>query len=140
MTPQRIEGTWLLKTWRRIEDDGNDIYPLGENPRGILVYTPDGSMVVQMFVQERPKLDTDDPVAGSVDERAAAYSTCLAYFGTYEVQSNQVVHEVECALFPNWSNTRQARPFMLDGKRLALQVKSPEGRLTNEIIWERKKQ
>lgn len=133
-----ITGAWQLKTWKRYLDDGTTAYPLGTRPRGILVYTPDGSMAVQMVVADRPRLDTDDPVGGSVQERAAAYSTCLSYFGTYEVKDGEVVHHVDAALFPNWSNTTQARPFVFDGSSLALQVRDATGRVTNEIIWERK--
>lgn len=94
-------------------------------------------MAVQMVVGQRPTLDTDDPVGGDVEERAQAYSTCLSYFGTYEIQGDEIVHYVEAALFPNWSNTTQRRPFVLEEGVLILQVKDAAGRLTNEILWER---
>jgi len=133
-----IAGAWHLKTWKRHHDDGTLEYPLGVAPRGILIYGTDGSMAVQMVVADRPALDTDDPVGGPVEQRAAAYSTCLSYFGTYEVRDAEVVHHVEAALFPNWSDTTQARPFVFDDGQLILQVKDASGRVTNEMIWERK--
>lgn len=133
-----ITGTWLLKTWKRHHDDGTLVYPLGETPRGALIYAPDGTMIVQMLLADRPKLDTDDPVGGSVEQRAQAYSTCLAYFGTWESKENQVIHHVDSALFPNWSNTTQARPFVFDNGDLILQVKDANGHVTNEMIWTRK--
>lgn len=133
-----ITGTWKLITWKRHRDDGTIVYPLGETPRGLLIYTADGSMAVQMVVADRPGLDTADPVGGEVNQRAEAYSTCLAYFGTYEVRDDEIVHNVDAALFPNWSNTSQARPFVFDEGNLVLQVKDDKGRVTNEIIWEPK--
>lgn len=133
-----IAGTWQLVTWKRHPDETHVVYPLGENPLGILIYTADGSMAVQMLVADRPALNTEDPVGGSTEERAQAYSTCLSYFGSYEVTANAVIHHVDAALFPNWSNSTQARPYVLDNGRLILQVKDDSGRVTNEIIWERK--
>jgi len=132
-----IAGTWHLKAWQRYPDDGTIEYPFGETPQGLLIYGSDGSMAVQMVVADRARLDTDDPIGGDAQQRAAAYSTCLAYFGTWEVKDDEVVHHVKAALFPNWSNTSQARPLNLKDGELILQVKDHAGRVTSEIIWER---
>jgi len=134
---ENIVGTWRLITWRRLEADGSYCYPFEENPRGILIYTEDGNMAVQMVKSNRPRFETNDALGGSEQQRAAAYSSCLAYFGGYEVQGQSVIHHVEASLFPNWSETVQNRPFLLDGDRLTLQVKAGNGQVTNEIIWRR---
>jgi hypothetical protein len=97
-------------------------------------------MAVQMVAKDRPRVDARDALGGKVEERAAAYSTCLAYFGTYEVRDNAVIHQVEASLFPNWSDTVQARPFVFEGEDLVLQVKADDGRVTNEIVWARKQE
>ena len=132
-----IEGSWALETWRRSEVDGSVSYPFGEKPNGILIYTPDGHMAVQMVEANRALLDTDDALGGSEAERAQAYSSCLAYFGRYRIEGRSVVHELNGSLYPNWSGTDQARPFVLDQCRLVLQVEEPDGRISNEIIWRR---
>lgn len=137
MTTELI-GAWQLVTWKRHPDNGNVAFPLGSSPRGLLIYTADGAMSVHMVLADRPNLDTDDPVGGTVEERALAYSTCLSYFGTWEVEGRNVTHHVDAALFPNWSRTVQSRPFVLDNGRLVLQVKDATGRLTNEMIWARR--
>ncbi len=133
-----LVGAWQLVTWKRHHDDGSIVYPLGPSPRGVLVYMADGTMSVHMLVADRPPLKTDDPVGGTVEERAQAYSTCLSYFGTWQVEGNEVVHHVDSALFPNWSRTVQSRPFVFDGDQLILQVKDGTGHVTNEMIWARK--
>ena len=97
-------------------------------------------MAVQMVAVDRPRLDTGDALGGEVEQRASAYSTCLAYFGRYEIRENEVIHQVEASLFPNWSGTVQARPFVFEGEDLVLQVKADDGRVTNEIVWTRSKQ
>lgn len=132
-----ITGTWRLVTWRRFDDDGTFFHPFGEQPDGILVYTPDGFMAVQMVQADRPTLDTDDAVGGTESERAAAYSTCLSYFGRYRIGDDQVVHLLDGSLFPNWSGTSQVRPFRLDDGDLVLEVRDPSGHITNEIAWRR---
>lgn len=134
---RHIAGTWRLETWRRYNTDGSVAYPFGKKPRGILIYTRDGRMAVQMLSAERATIDTTDPLGGSAEARAAAYSTCLAYFGSYEVDGETVIHRVDASLFPNWSETVQARPFVFDGGALVLQVKGDDGRVTNEMIWAR---
>jgi hypothetical protein len=132
-----VRGTWRLLTWKHFGDDGAVSYPFGEKPQGLLVYTDDGNMMVQMVAADRPKLSTDVALQGTDEERAQAYATCLAYFGTYRVEDNQIVHELQGSLFPNWSNTEQPRPFVLEDSVLSLRVFDGEGTLTNEILWER---
>jgi hypothetical protein len=133
-----ITGTWTLESWDRIDADGSTSNPFGSGPTGLLVYTPDGNMAVMMAAADRPKLDTDDPVGGSMEARAGAYSTCLAYVGRYRLDGKSVIHELETSLFPNWSGTQQVRPFVLDDKRLILQVRDADDRLTSEIAWRRR--
>ncbi len=132
-----IAGTWDLELWDRFDDDGSAIQPLGSSPSGTLIYAHDGGMAVMMAAADRPKLDTDDPVGGSLEERADAYSSCLAYVGRYRVDGDSVIHELEASLFPNWSGTEQTRPFLLDEDRLVLQVRNEDDRITNEIVWRR---
>ena len=140
MLPPNITGSWNLVAWRRIQEDGSITYPLGEDVIGILIYTPDAKMAVQLLAKNRPAIPTDNALGGDVGPRAAAYSTCLAYFGSYRVEGDQIVHQIEGSLFPNWSGTVQARPLALDGDELVLRTpptKTPTGTVVNEIAWVR---
>ena len=92
-----------MVAWRRVADDGTVTYPLKEDAHGLLVYAANGQMIVQLAAADRPQLDTNDALGGDVQARADAYSTCLAYFGTYEVDGDKVIHRVDASLFPNWS-------------------------------------
>lgn len=135
-----LTGTWKLVGWRRIADDGTVTYPLGEDAHGLLVYTANGRMIVQLAAADRRKLDTADALGGDVQARADAYSTCLAYFGTYEVDGDTVIHRVDSSLFPNWSGAEQARPYTYDGRDLVLRtppVTGPNGIVVNELAWAR---
>lgn len=134
-----IAGSWKLLAWRRLEGD-NLTYPFGEDATGILIYAEDGSMAVQMMATHRPTIPTTDALGGDAAQRAAAYSTCLAYFGTWEVDGGSVIHHVEGSLFPNWSGTVQTRPFTCDGHELVLRTPPAAGRngtVVNEMSWVR---
>jgi hypothetical protein len=131
-------GSWKLLIWQQIAADGSKSYPFGEDPEGLLIYAPDGYMAVQMLTVNRPQLQTTSATGGSIEERAAAYSSCLAYFGKYQVVDGVVIHSVAASLFPNWSNTEQHRPYTLEDNRLTLRTPMGPGvTVENEIIWER---
>jgi len=135
-----IEGSWKLVAWRRVVEGGKVTYPLGKDVSGVLIYTPDRRMAVQMLAANRPSIPTEDALGGDAEQRAAAYSTCLAYFGSYEVQGDSVTHRLEGSLFPNWSGTVQIRPFTWNGKELVLRTpptEGPDGTVVNEIHWVR---
>ena len=102
-----VEGEWELVGWRRVASDGSVTYPFGEDVEGLLIYTASGLMMVQMTASKRPNIDTTDPLGGDAEARASAYSTCLAYFGRYEIHGEEVVHRVEASLYPNWSGRQE---------------------------------
>lgn len=130
-----LKGTWRLLSWRRVAQDGSVTYPFGDDATGILMYGGDGRMAVQMTAARRPGIPTTDALGGDIESRAAAYSTCLAYFGSWEVQGDSVIHRIDASLFPNWSGAEQARPFTLDGDRLVL--RTPPAAVVNEMAWMR---
>lgn len=138
----KLTGCWDLSVWRRTSADGTVSYPIGEHAAGLLIYRHDGNMSVQIVAADRPAIDTGDPLnGGTSDQRAAAYSTCLAYFGTFEVRQDQVIHRVAASLFPGWSGQEQVRPFSLVGDTLTLHTPTqhlPSGDVTNALIWTRR--
>ena len=134
------QGTWKLVAWRRVSEDGTTSYPLGKDATGQLIYTPNGVMAVQIAAAGRPELPTGDPLGGEAEARAAAYSTYLAYFGTYEVTAGTIVHHVDQCLFPNWSGDVQTRPFSREDGQLILRtppMRVADGTtVVNELAWE----
>jgi hypothetical protein len=136
-----LGGTWKLIAWRRIAADETVSYPLGTDARGQLIYTMNGRMAVHIVGADRPPLATDDPLGGDMAARAGAYSTYLAYFGTYELDGTSVVHHVDGSLFPNWSGEKQVRPFTIDGDELVLRTPpmpgDDGGTVVNELAWTR---
>jgi len=141
-----LQGAWDLVAWRRIAADGTVSYPLGKDARGLLNYMPDGRMAVQITGAVRPDLATGDPLGGDAAARADAYSSYLAYFGTYALQGDSVVHDIDGSLFPGWAGQRQVRPFTLEHGEPGhgeLVLRTPPARLAdgstvvNELAWTR---
>lgn len=121
-------------------DDGSLAYPFGEDAQGSLVYTGGGWMIAQISTGDRRDLPSDDLFSGSDAERAEAFSSYLAYCGSYEVTGDVVVHRVAMCSFPNWVGTEQTRHFELIGEQLTLRTPPIEvgGKLlVHEVFWRR---
>jgi hypothetical protein len=107
----------------------------------LLIYAPDGRMAVQITGPNRPEISTDDPLGGDVTARADAYSGYLAYFGTYSVQDETVVHSIDGSSFPNWSGEQQVRPFTYTSDELVLRTPpmpvADGTTVVNELSWAR---
>jgi hypothetical protein len=131
-------GSWRLVHWRRINADGTESFPLGEDAQGTLLYAEDGYMSAMMTAANRPEIEGGDPLGGDLQARAAAYSTCLAYSGTWERQGDTVIHRVTDSLFPNWSGTVQPRPIEdRDGQLVLRTPQDGPSAVVNEMAWMR---
>ncbi|SRR6266496_250976 len=80
-----IVGRWRLVSWSAQIEGGAVAYPFGEHAEGSLVYTPGGWMIGMLAAGDRANLSTQDVVGGSEEERALAFSSYVAYCGTYEM-------------------------------------------------------
>lgn len=128
----------MLVQWRRIAADGTESFPLGNDAEGTLLYTADGYMSAMMTAAGRPDIEGGDPLGGDEEARAAAYSTCLAYSGTWEQDGDEVVHHVTQCLYPNWAGTVQPRPITDRGGELVLRTpQAKPGDVINEMAWRR---
>lgn len=141
LTAAALAGRWRLVSWRNVAADGTETHrPLGADPVGILVYTPGGWMAGQLAAGGRPALPTADPLGGAAEDRAAAYSSYVAYYGPYEVAGDRVVHHVRNSLFPNWAGLDQVRHASLTGDRLVLSTAPTElagVTVVGELTWQR---
>lgn len=137
-----LVGGWRLRSWVSIADDGSEALPMGETPHGLVVYSADGKMIGIMGPGDRPRFATDDVTGGTIEERARAFATFIAYGGSYEVDGDTVTHRVETSLFPNWIGTTQRRRWQLDETGRHLTMTSPPlvlGGSTRiqRLTWER---
>jgi hypothetical protein len=136
-------GAWVLHSYEARSIDGSDVtYPLGVNPRGIIMYTPDGYMSAQLMRSGRPRFSGDDMQLAPEHELAAAASGYLTYAGPYSVVGDGLIaHHVEVSLLPNWIGGTQYRTAHLSGSVLELGPPEPlliDGQHRNlRLVWHR---
>jgi len=117
MTTRTFVGTWTLTAYEERLDDGTVIYPLGKDATGRLMYDDDGHFAAQLMKVDRPSFASGDVYGGTTEETEAAYDGYLAYFGSYEVdtENHKMAHHVEATMFPNWVGVTQVRAYEFQG-------------------------
>lgn len=139
-----LVGTWHLVSCVETDiETGTVFLPMGEHPRGLILYTPDGYMSAQLSAPDRTHFANDDMYRGTPREYVAAGKSYLAYSGPYYVDEvrRTVTHEMAVSLFPNWTGQRQVRIARLEGETLHLATAAPaifDGTLKTALItWRR---
>lgn len=122
MSANPLVGIWQLLAFESKTSTGEVSYPYGKDPKGQLMYGPDGYMAVAVVHAHRPHFQSSDPSAATHQEKSAAFDTYATYCGTYEIQHDKIIHRSELSLFPNWSGKLHERFFQLSGDRLVLRT------------------
>lgn len=101
-----IVGTWKLKSFEVQKENGETIYPFGQDATGLVIYSESGNFSVQYM----PK------------EKAEGNLKGISYFGTFEYnrEKDYIIHHVEGSLFPNTEGTDRFRYARIRGKSLTL--------------------
>ncbi len=122
-TDKSVVGTWRLLSWVSEDSETGKISNVfGEKPNGYLIYTPGGRMTVNLSADGRKTL-SGDRFSTPAEERALAFSTNVAYSGTYDITPEGIMHHVEVATFQNWVGTDQFRYVVVEGD--TMNVKTP---------------
>ncbi len=141
---KQLVGSWDLVSLENRGVDGKIYHPFGEHPVGRITYTEDGVMSAQIMHGERAVFETGDLYAGTPDEKAGAYDSYIAYYGTFKVDpaARTVSHHVTASLFPNWVGGDQVRFFELVDDKLILSTKPFDThgtQVTAYVVWQRVK-
>jgi Lipocalin-like domain len=119
----QLLGPWELVSYQLELDAGGIVHPLGEDAVGLILYTPQRRMCVNIMRPGRTTWASPNPAAGTESEIAAAAAGYLAYGGSFTVDeaSSVVEHHVDVSLFPNWIGDVQKRFVELRGDELVLE-------------------
>ena len=121
----KFVGVWRLLSIEYRSDDGAIVEsPFGAEPEGMIMYDSLGNMSVQIARKDRPRFSSNERMAGSVEEKASEFESYVAYYGRYRVDERErtVTHEVQQALFPNWSGSKQVRAYVFADRKLTLRT------------------
>jgi hypothetical protein len=112
----QLQGVWKLITYEiEIQSTGQKDYPMGRNPSGYVIFTPDRDIFLFTAEGRKP--------AKTEAEHAELLKTMLAYSGTYRLEGDSWITKIDIAWNPEWVGTEQKRSFKIDGDRL--QVLTP---------------
>ena len=133
-------GTWKLRslTWVDAET-GKQSTSFGIHPVGYLNYSSDGRVMAVLLAENRVAPGGAIP---SDSEAAALFKTMVAYTGTFTVEGNQVMHNVDASWNEAWTGTQLIRSYKLDGSSLTLTTAPARGAITGQLgvatlVWER---
>lgn len=119
MSNTGIAGVWKLKHYARRYLDTGEVRT-DMLPQAYILYTPGGFMM-SITVEEKR-----EPPAGEVltdAERVRLFKSIIsAYSGTYTVQGDTVIHDVNLSWNEAWTGTRQVRKFRVNGDELVIET------------------
>jgi hypothetical protein len=122
-----VVGTWLLQSWVTTDAETNVTRNVfGEHPTGYLIYTAGGHMAVVLSADGRSNL-SGDRYSSPVEERAQAFSTHVAYSGTYDITPEGIMHHVKASIFQNWVGTDQFRYVEVAGDTMTIRTPPLKG-------------
>ena len=110
----QVHGVWRLVSYEiEIQATGQKEPVMGNNPTGYVIFTPEGRVWFVLTGEGRKPAKT-------VQERADLLDTLVAYTGTYRIEGDKWITQVEVAWNPAWVGTEQARSFKVDAERLSV--------------------
>jgi hypothetical protein len=137
----RLIGVWTLVGYAHHQVGREDTYPLGLQPEGFLIYTPEGFVSAQLMKPGRTPFQSTDWHEGTPDEYKESGSGYIAYCGVFEVdeENETVAHIPFVALLPNLIHGRQLRLVTLSDEILTLRAgSSPETNdVTSVLHWKK---
>ncbi|MCQ4241780.1 lipocalin-like domain-containing protein [Stutzerimonas stutzeri] len=136
-----LVGRWEIISWEQAFDDGRRELPMGDALHGFIQYTEDGGMACMLARAERANFVTGGQWNASDAEKAGAYTSMLAYGGSYEVDGDVISHKVEISMFPNWKGGVQKRRCEVNADgTLTLSARLEEDTAqarTARLVWRR---
>ena len=106
-----IVGSWNFVVAEVTAPDGKRSFPFGETPKGILIFTADGSFAQIHVAGDVPRISSNNRLTGSPEEYADIMRRSLSVFGTYTVDETgrTVTYKIVSSSFPNWQGETQTR-------------------------------
>ncbi|MFD2599118.1 lipocalin-like domain-containing protein [Sphingobacterium corticis] len=136
-----LTGSWKLLSYIEISTDGADsFFPLGNTPNGLLIYSADGYMSVQINGSDEKQETLLEDSAKYADIN---YRNFLVFSGTYYTDNVQatVVHDVITSVTPSLVGKTVERDVTFEADILYLKSTRPifsHGKMVNSYMtWQR---
>ncbi|WP_447669074.1 lipocalin-like domain-containing protein [Methylobacterium sp. A54F] len=137
-----VVGTWrLAAATRRIVDTGETIDAYGgPRPTGWINYGRDGRMMVVCAHEGRDRPVANDRMTDA--DRVKLHKTFFAYAGSYRLEGDRIVHDIDTSWNEAWTGTSQVRQVERKDGQLVLTTTpfkfNLDGRMSViTLIWTR---
>src|SRR4051794_29792051 len=137
---EELVGAWSFVSSTGKAPDGGPVW--GQNPKGLLIFMPDGHYASMIMRSDRPKFSSNNRLQGTPDENKSVVQGTIATFGKYTVDEQKRAFTVrfEGSTFPNNEGTAQTRPaIIIAGDELKIQNPASTAGGTSELTYRRAK-
>ena len=131
---ERIHGAWQLQTYLvEVKDTAERFAPMGNNPSGFVIFTAEGRLSFTLSAEGRRP-------PHNAEESAGLLRSMIAYTGTYQIEGDRWITQVDVAWNPEWVGTEQTRFFVIRDDQLTVQTpwrvmpNWPQKGLTRSIV------
>jgi lipocalin-like protein len=141
----QMVGSWKLVSWNVVSGGVESTAPMAKGgATGIITYSPDGYMCVNIMAANRPKFPSPDVSVSTVNEKSSAFETFIGYCGRYEVNEQErfVTHQLDTSSYPNWTGSAQKRFVEMSAGKIKLStppILQQGAQLVHVLVWERAK-
>jgi len=115
-----IVGSWELLLLKSQDASGHFQYPFDKEVKGFASFDKYNNFSIQYFDATRPRMKYSDPFFSSDPEIRIAFLSGQSLFGKYRVFKDTVSLNIDAALNPNLSETRQNRFYRIKGDTMLL--------------------
>ena len=107
ITSPTVHGAWQLLSYDvEQQSNGSSFAPMGANPTGYVIFTPEGRLSFMLSAEGRRP-------GNNAEERSSLLSSMIAYTGNYRLEGDRWITKVDVAWNPEWVGTEQTRFFQI---------------------------
>lgn len=135
---RQLAGSWKLTAWTIQIIGGELTEPMGHDPKGRAVFTPDGHVSFIIVASNRK------PAANDA-ESAALLRSLLAYTGRFAIEGDKFTTKVDISGNELLTGQDQVRFFKLEGDKLSIRTAEqssavyPGKKVVGTLNWERER-
>ena len=129
-----VQGVWSLMSYVvELQETGETFAPMGEHPTGYVIFAAEGRLSFTLSAQGRQ-------TASTAEERSDLLNSMIAYTGSYRLEGNRWITQVDVAWNPSWVGTEQTRFYRVENDQLIVSTpwrvmpNWPEKGMTRSIV------
>lgn len=129
-----VQGVWSLVSYVvEVQETGETFAPMGDHPTGFVIFTAEGRLSFTLSAQGRQPGST-------AEERSDLLNSMIAYTGSYRLEGDRWITQVDVAWNPSWVGTEQTRFYRVENNLLIVSTpwrvmpNWPEKGMTRSIV------